>query len=117
MKQTVILLLLVSLLQTNAAAVDEKEKKVLYTNLAAGSVIIGWGIAQWEYGQNSMHTTNEGWFGSNTDNGGADKLGHLYTTYAATRAFALSIRSMDTKRKRQHCMGLSPLFLSILSWR
>ena len=30
-------------------------------------------------------TTNEGWFGSGTDFGGADKLGHLYSNYAGVR--------------------------------
>lgn len=30
-------------------------------------------------------TTNEGWFGSGTEFGGADKLGHLYSNYAGVR--------------------------------
>jgi hypothetical protein len=30
-------------------------------------------------------TTDEGWFGSGTDFGGADKLGHLYSNYAGVR--------------------------------
>lgn len=30
-------------------------------------------------------TTNEGWFGKDTEFGGADKLGHLYSNYAGVR--------------------------------
>lgn len=34
-------------------------------------------------------TTNEGWFDSNTQYGGADKLGHLYSNYAGVRLLTL----------------------------
>ncbi|OFZ66035.1 MAG: hypothetical protein A2V79_04120 [Betaproteobacteria bacterium RBG_16_56_24] len=33
----------------------------------------------------SFDTANEGWFGSDTQYGGADKLGHLYSNYAGVR--------------------------------
>jgi hypothetical protein len=36
----------------------------------------------------SLHFRDEGWFGSSTYAGGADKLGHLWTNYALTRATA-----------------------------
>lgn len=32
-----------------------------------------------------FRTVNEGWFGQDTYTGGADKLGHLYSTYVGTR--------------------------------
>lgn len=43
----------------------------------------------WEDGFNSrFRSDNEGWFGSNTYSGGADKLGHFYMNYAGTRLFS-----------------------------
>jgi hypothetical protein len=40
----------------------------------------------WQDGFNSrLSTANEGWFGQNTYNGGADKLGHFFMNYAGTR--------------------------------
>lgn len=65
-----------------------KEDKLLYTNLAIGGAIIGWGIANWDYGSRSPRASNEGWFGRNTKHGGADKLGHAYMTYVFTHSFS-----------------------------
>jgi len=40
----------------------------------------------WDSGfDGNFETTNEGWFGSGTQFGGADKLGHLYGNYAGVR--------------------------------
>lgn len=32
-----------------------------------------------------FHISNEGWFGADSQNGGADKLGHAYSSYVSTR--------------------------------
>ena len=65
------------------AAFEElpKEDKLLYTNIAVVGAITAWGIAKWDYGDNSATIGNEGWFGRDTKDGGADKLGHAYGTY------------------------------------
>jgi hypothetical protein len=65
-----------------------KERKLLYVNLGMAAFITAWGVANWEYFQNSPHTTNEGWFGFATDDGGVDKLGHAYTSYLLTHVLA-----------------------------
>jgi hypothetical protein len=39
------------------------------------------GLKEWEWGSSSFKFNDEGWFGLNTGSGGADKLGHLYSTY------------------------------------
>ena len=62
-----------------------KTEKVLLTNVAIGSIIVGWGVSQWGYGDEDFHTDKEGWFGKDTSNGGSDKLGHFYTNYLITR--------------------------------
>lgn len=60
---------------------NESRRDILYTNLAGAAIITAWGLANWDYGKDSPHMNNEHWFSSQTDSGGADKLGHLYGTY------------------------------------
>lgn len=59
-----------------------KEKKMLVANTSAISFITLWGLAQWDYGTSGMYFKNEQWFGERTKYGGADKLGHFWSTYA-----------------------------------
>lgn len=63
-------------------------------------IIGGGGLAVFLYGQNKwwgegftgdFRSTNEGWFGNGTYAGGADKLGHAWGTYVATRAMARAL--------------------------
>ncbi|OQW92311.1 MAG: hypothetical protein BWK79_14920 [Beggiatoa sp. IS2] len=39
-----------------------------------------------------FHVNNEGWFGPKTPNGGADKLGHAYSSYVSTRLMTNGFR-------------------------
>lgn len=51
------------------------------------TLVAGYGLSKWwqaGFGGN-FKTTNEGWFGRNTQYGGADKLGHMYFNYGAVR--------------------------------
>ncbi len=59
-----------------------KSKKMLYTNLTAATAIGIWGLATWDYGSAGFNTGDEGWFEQDSKYGGADKLGHLWSTYA-----------------------------------
>lgn len=68
--------------QPNLMENNASKKDILYTNLIGVGVITAWGIANWEYGANSPSRDDEEWFGRKTKSGGADKLGHLYATYA-----------------------------------
>jgi hypothetical protein len=65
-----------------------KEKKLVYSNVALAGAITAWGIAFWDYGDHSPFFDSEGWFGSNTEEGGMDKLGHAYLSYVYTHGFA-----------------------------
>ena len=58
-----------------------KEKKLLYTNIAAASLIGIWGLAEWDYGSEDWNNADEGWFEQDSKYGGADKLGHFWATY------------------------------------
>lgn len=82
-------LLLASLAQPLVAeeAPEDMAQRVSLTRWAGMGVITAWGLANWDYGERDLHATAEGWFGADTSEGGADKIGHLYTSYLMTRAF------------------------------
>ena len=65
-----------------------KETKLRNLNILSAGAVLAWGVANWDYFQETPRTDNEGWFSRGTDEGGADKLGHLYTTYALSHLYA-----------------------------
>jgi len=65
---------------------QSKEKKMLYTSVGAAAAIGLWGLATWDYGSAGFMMGDEGWFGHDTKYGGADKFGHLWSTYAFSDA-------------------------------
>jgi len=71
-----------------------KEEKMIYTTAGSVALIGLWGLATWDYGSSSgLHTADEGWFGKNTKYGGADKVGHFWSTYVFTDALSWLYRS------------------------
>lgn len=78
--------------------------KVRNLNLVAAGTILTWGVLNWDYFQQSPTSTSEKWFGQATDEGGVDKLGHLYTTYALSHLFASIYRGWDYPE--EHAMRL-----------
>ncbi len=62
--------------------------KMLLLNGGAAAGLIAWGTYEWDYGQRDPHTQSEGWFGFDTGEGGADKLGHVWSSYALSHLFA-----------------------------
>ncbi len=83
-----VLLAIVATLSPCPASAREMDKgeKLFMVNAGGVLFITGWGIANWDYGQETPRTTREGWFGQDTNTGGADKLGHFYTTYVLSHA-------------------------------
>ena len=65
-----------------------RETKVRNLNLIGAGTIITWGVVNWDYFQKSPHSKSEHWFSKSTDEGGADKLGHLYSAYVLSRVYA-----------------------------
>ncbi len=64
------------------------------------TLVAAYGMSNWwrsGFG-GGFKTTNEGWFGPDTQYGGADKLGHLYANYAATRLLAPLFESAGNSR-------------------
>jgi len=60
---------------------DELRNRVIYTNLIGAGVVMGWGTAFWDYFTVKPVLGDEGWFQRDTKYGGADKFGHMYSTY------------------------------------
>jgi len=67
---------------------EELKKRVLITGLASGAAIMAWGAAFWDYSFDTSKIANEGWFGKDTKYGGADKMGHVYSTYLWSLGFS-----------------------------
>jgi uncharacterized protein YfiM (DUF2279 family) len=65
----------------------ELGRKTLLLNSAVAGGILLWGTFNWDYFNASPRADNEGWFSHSTKEGGADKLGHVYMTHLASRAF------------------------------
>lgn len=57
-----------------------RESKLIYTDIAVAAVIGVWGVIEWDYDNSGFHAANEGWFQADTKYGGADKLGHFWST-------------------------------------
>lgn len=69
-------------------SIDEKHEKIINVNLTGIGIVTAWGLAQWDYFSRQPHSRSEGWFGNDTESGGADKLGHLYTSYVAAHGLS-----------------------------
>lgn len=77
-----------------------KEKKLFYTTVSASALIAVWGMLEWDYGSAGWNTSDEGWFGKDTKYGGADKLGHFWSTYALSDGLTGLYKSYGYDSKR-----------------
>ena len=82
-----------------------KEEKLKYTNIGAALAITTWGFSTWAYGEKSPHAKSEGWFGEDTKSGGADKLGHLYSSYVTDRALTYLYESWGYSQDKAALYG------------
>ena len=67
-------------------------QKTLLLNGGAMVAIFIYGLAQWDYGKSSFNFKNEGWFERDTKYGGADKLGHFWSSYGLSHLFSYAYR-------------------------
>lgn len=75
------------------------------TNLIGAAVVTGWGVAFWEYFSTSPIRKSEGWFEEDTKYGGADKLGHFYSTYLFSMGFSNLYESYGMSPDEAHLQG------------
>ena len=92
-----------------------KEKKMLLTNAAGLTAITAWGIANWDYFSTTPTAKKEGWFSSSTDEGGADKLGHFYASYALSHFLAHTYENWGYTRENGLRLGAVSSF-AIMNW-
>lgn len=58
--------------------------------VAGGAIYLG--LKNWNWGSsNHFKFSNEGWFGTDTGSAGADKLGHMYSTFLINEYFTKSL--------------------------
>lgn len=81
----------------SSGAEDLKAAKWEAGGAFAGVTVLG--LNSWNWGSsNSFQFNPEGWFGKKTGSGGADKLGHAFTSYALTNAARAGQRPSRTSR-------------------
>jgi hypothetical protein len=87
------------------AAAQEAPPDLTLRNAATiatiGALWAGYGYNKWwddGFG-GGFKTTNEGWFGTGTDSGGADKLGHMFSNYASVRLLTPLFTSTGNSRE------------------
>jgi hypothetical protein len=93
-------------------ALEQRNRLVI----ATGAVAIGlYGLADWwkQGFSGDFHTTNEGWFGPDTYSGGADKLGHAFSAYAATRLLKQGFEAYGNDPERALWLGAATTFLTL----
>ncbi len=102
-----------------APAIDEqegwwtslpKEKKMLYTNATAAGALVVWGLIKWDYGSVDWGSADEGWFEKDSKYGGADKLGHFWSTYAFADALTGLYTSWGYESKEAN------IYAALSSW-
>lgn len=88
----------------NADVVAPTDRNLRWKNAAViGGVTLAvgaYGAKHWWDISSSFGTRNEGWFGQGTYAGGADKLGHAFTTYAGTRVLARAFDGLGNPPER-----------------
>ncbi len=82
----------------------------------AGTVLAYGATAWWKDGSSGhFRTSSEGWFGQNTYTGGADKLGHAYSTYAGTRLLASAFEWAGNDRDDAIVLSAATVFGTLLA--
>jgi uncharacterized protein YfiM (DUF2279 family) len=80
-------------------------QKTLLLNAGSMVVISIYGLTKWEYGESSFHFKNEGWFERKTKYGGADKLGHFWSSYALSHLYSYVYRKWGYTDKEANLYG------------
>lgn len=82
-----------------------RDRKALLLNAGAATALMAWGVYKWDYGQVAPNATAEQWFGQETREGGADKLGHFWTAYALSHLFASIYEAWDYTEEEATTFG------------
>lgn len=102
-----------------AAALTEEDRRFRTQALiwgGAGTVLAYGATVWWKDGRSShFRTASEGWFGEDTYTGGADKLGHAYSTYVGTRLLASAFEWAGNNRDDAVVLSAATVFGTMLA--
>jgi hypothetical protein len=74
-----------------SSSTTSTQTKRLISGLLLGTAIYGY-TTWWKDSNSQFRIRHENWFGADTPNGGADKLGHAYSFYVSTRMMTKSFQ-------------------------
>jgi hypothetical protein len=80
-------------------------QKTLLLNVGGMGAIFLYGLKNWDYGKSSFNTENERWFQRDTQYGGADKLGHFWSSYALSHAISYAYRRWGYTKDEANVYG------------
>ncbi|MDG2398707.1 MAG: DUF2279 domain-containing protein, partial [Candidatus Marinimicrobia bacterium] len=96
----------------------QPDPRAHYYSLAIQGAIIVSGAIFWNYSERwtgEFSVENEGWFGKNSYNGGADKLGHAYTWLLLTRGLIHNYERNGFSKKASAFWGFTiPAFNGVV---
>lgn len=105
--------------RNGAAALSEEDQRFRTRALIWGGAgtVLAYGATVWWNDGSSGHfrTTSEGWFGQDTYTGGADKLGHAYSTYVGTRLLANAFEWAGNNRDDAIALSAATVFGTMLA--
>jgi len=80
-------------------------QKTLLLNAGGMAAVLIYGYANWDYGESSFHFGNEGWFERDSAHGGADKLGHFWSSYALSNLYSYVYRKWGYTESEANLYG------------
>jgi hypothetical protein len=80
-------------------------EKTLLLNVGSMAVIFVYGLSQWDYGEDGFHFANERWFQRDTKYGGADKVGHFWSSYGLSHLYSYVYRKWGYAEKEANLYG------------
>jgi len=80
-------------------------QKTLLLNAGSMTTILIYGLLKWDYGKEGFHDANERWFQHDTEYGGADKLGHFWSSYALSHLYSYVYRKWGYTEKEANLYG------------
>ncbi len=82
-----------------ALAQKQFRTRLLISGLTLSTAFYGY-VSWWDKSASTFRVRDEGWFGADTPNGGADKLGHAFSFYVSTRLMTNAFQWAGHNRKQ-----------------
>ena len=80
-------------------------QKTLLLNAGAMAAVLVYGFSKWDYGKSSFNFKEEGWFERDSQSGGADKLGHFWSSYAMSHLYSYVYRKWGYTESEANLYG------------